>query len=220
MKLEIKHKVISDTVEFRHAYLQIPAVLAEDEIINGLQVMAGALRNAPPLTSSNQLDAIEALRTLFEKWWLLAPPLLLNEGHALHLTCASLNPTRCSLLNTAPAPDRTNNSFHALEQNNSNNDAPSTTTWLPLHGCHLCYWHLCHVPQSNAHLSPLSIRPRPRGSSLTTLLPHAQKNPTAASNAATSKGVQVTKTYCPSKKVMSGTTATQFPHGTDAIPYS
>jgi hypothetical protein len=67
VKSETKQKVISNTVEFRHAYLQISTVLEDDKIINGLQVMAGALQNAPPPTSSNQLDAIEMLRTLFEK---------------------------------------------------------------------------------------------------------------------------------------------------------
>jgi hypothetical protein len=59
VKSETKQKVISNTVEIRHAYLQIPVVLADDKIINGLQVMAGALQNAPPPKSSNQLDAIE-----------------------------------------------------------------------------------------------------------------------------------------------------------------
>jgi hypothetical protein len=48
-------------VEFRHAYLQILTVSADDKIINGLQVMAGALQNAPPPTSSNQVDAFETL---------------------------------------------------------------------------------------------------------------------------------------------------------------
>jgi hypothetical protein len=67
VKLETKQKVISNTVEFRHAYLQIPRVLVDDKIINKLQMMAGALWNAPPPTSSNQLDAIEMLRMLFEK---------------------------------------------------------------------------------------------------------------------------------------------------------
>jgi hypothetical protein len=43
VKSETKQKVISDTVEFRHAYLQIPVVSVYDKIINGLQVMAGAL---------------------------------------------------------------------------------------------------------------------------------------------------------------------------------
>ncbi len=34
VKSETRQKIISDTVEFRHAYLQIPAVLADDKIIN------------------------------------------------------------------------------------------------------------------------------------------------------------------------------------------
>ncbi len=54
VKLEMKQTVISDTVQFRHAYLQIPAVSAEDKILNGLQVMVGTLQNAPPPTSSSQ----------------------------------------------------------------------------------------------------------------------------------------------------------------------
>ncbi len=36
VKSEMKHKVISDTVKFRHIYLQIPAVLVDEKIINGL----------------------------------------------------------------------------------------------------------------------------------------------------------------------------------------
>ncbi len=55
VKLETKQKVISDTVKFRHAYLQIPVVLADDK----MQVMAGALQNAPQPTSSHQLDAMQ-----------------------------------------------------------------------------------------------------------------------------------------------------------------
>ncbi len=46
VKSDTKQKVISDTVQFRHAYLQIPAVSAEDKILNGLQVMVGL----PPIT--------------------------------------------------------------------------------------------------------------------------------------------------------------------------
>jgi hypothetical protein len=53
VKSEMKQKVISDTVEFRNAYLQILAVLVDDKIINILQVMAGASQNAPSPTSSN-----------------------------------------------------------------------------------------------------------------------------------------------------------------------
>ncbi len=47
VKSEIKQKVVSNTVEFTHTYLQISAVLVDNKIINGLQVMAGALQNAP-----------------------------------------------------------------------------------------------------------------------------------------------------------------------------
>ncbi len=54
VKSEMKQKVVYNMVEFRHAYLQILAVLADDKIINRLQVMAGMLQNAPPPTSSNQ----------------------------------------------------------------------------------------------------------------------------------------------------------------------
>jgi hypothetical protein len=61
VKSNTKQKVISDTVRFRHAYLQIPAVSAEDKIRNGLQVMVGSMQNAPPPTSSSQIVAINAL---------------------------------------------------------------------------------------------------------------------------------------------------------------
>jgi hypothetical protein len=63
----MKQKVISNMVEFKHAYLQIPVVSVDDKIINRLQVVAGALQNKPPPTSCHQLDAIEMLRRLLEK---------------------------------------------------------------------------------------------------------------------------------------------------------
>ncbi len=127
VKFETKQKVISDTVEFRHAYLQIPAVLADDKIISGLQVMDGALQNAPPPTSSNQLNAIEMLHTLFEKWKLLAPPALLIDRCAVRAPRVSPPPAPCRVQDTTPAPNRTNNPFHALE-NDDDNDTPSTRT--------------------------------------------------------------------------------------------
>ena len=55
VKLETKQKVISDTVQFQHAYLQIPEVSAEDKILNGLQVMVGAMQKCTP---SNILEPI------------------------------------------------------------------------------------------------------------------------------------------------------------------
>ncbi len=47
----------------------------------------------------------------------------------------------------------------------------------------------------------------------------AHYNPTTKPTAA-SKGVQNTKPHCSLHKVTSGTTATQFTHGTGAMPYS
>jgi hypothetical protein len=82
VKSDTKQNIISDTVRFRHAYLQIPAVSAEDKILNGLQVMVGSMQNAPPPTSSSQIVAIDALRALFEKWRHLAPPSLLQNNKA------------------------------------------------------------------------------------------------------------------------------------------
>ncbi len=129
MKSETKQKVISDLVEFRHAYLQIPAVLVDHKIINTLQVMAGALQNAPPPTSSNQLDAIEMLPTLFGKWKLLAPQALLIDSRAVRVPHVSppLAPSRVQDMTLAP--NHINNLFHALE-NDDDNDTPSATTWL------------------------------------------------------------------------------------------
>jgi hypothetical protein len=117
-------------VESMHAYLQITAVSTDNKFINGLQVMAGALQNAPPPTSSNQPDAIEMLRTLFEKWKLLAPPALLNDSCAVRIPRASPPPSLCRVPVTTPTPNCTNNTFHALE-NDDDNDTPGTITWSP-----------------------------------------------------------------------------------------
>ncbi len=48
----------------------------------------------------------------------------------------------------------------------------------------------------------------------------AQVYPTTTSPAAACKGVRFTRSYCPSNKVMIGTTKTQFPPGTGAVSYS
>jgi hypothetical protein len=73
VKSDTKSQVFSDTVEFCHAYRTIPAPTPEDKIIHGLQVMSGALRDAPPPTSISQVDAIANLHDLFESWCLLGP---------------------------------------------------------------------------------------------------------------------------------------------------
>jgi hypothetical protein len=129
MKLETKQKVISNIIEFRHAYLQRPAVLADDKIINGLQMMAGALQNAPPPTSSHQLDAIEMLRMYLEKWKGLAPPVLQIDSRQMCIPCVSPTPMTSRVQDMTAAPNLTNNPLHALA-NDDDKDAPSATTWL------------------------------------------------------------------------------------------
>jgi hypothetical protein len=126
----MKHKVVSNMVEFRHPYLQIPAVSVDDKIINGLQVMAGAIQNAPPPTSSYQLDGIEMLRMLLEKWKHLAPPVLQTDSCPVCIPCVLPTPMPSRIQNTTPAPDLTNNPFHVLA-NDVDEDAPSATTWAP-----------------------------------------------------------------------------------------
>jgi hypothetical protein len=74
-----KSQVISDTVEFRHAYRTIPAPSAEDRIAHGLQAVADALTETPPPTTISQLNAFTNLRDLFELWRLLGPPLAGNN---------------------------------------------------------------------------------------------------------------------------------------------
>jgi hypothetical protein len=79
VRSDTKSQVISDTVEFCHAYRTIPLPTPEDKIIHGLQVMAGALKDAPPPTCISQVDAIANLCDLFDSWRLLAPPSLAHN---------------------------------------------------------------------------------------------------------------------------------------------
>jgi hypothetical protein len=58
---DTKSQVISDTVEFCYSYLSIPAPSTEDQIVHGLQVVAGVLVRAAPPTSISQVDAIANL---------------------------------------------------------------------------------------------------------------------------------------------------------------
>jgi hypothetical protein len=65
VKSKAKQKVISNTVQFRHAYLQIPAVSEEDKILNGLQVMVGAMQKCTPAYILKSISCNRgALRTL------------------------------------------------------------------------------------------------------------------------------------------------------------
>jgi hypothetical protein len=68
VKSDSKSQVISDMVEFRHAYHAIPTPTPADKIIHGLQVMSGALKDAPPPTTITQVEAIANLCDLFESW--------------------------------------------------------------------------------------------------------------------------------------------------------
>jgi hypothetical protein len=65
---DAKSQAISDTVKFRHSYLFVPAPSTEDQIVHGLQVVAGALAGAAPLTSISQVDAIANLQDIFKSW--------------------------------------------------------------------------------------------------------------------------------------------------------
>jgi hypothetical protein len=82
VKSNTKSQVISDTVDFYHAYRTIPSPSPEDKIIHGLHIMLGALKDAPPHTSISQIKAIAYLRDLFESWRSLGPPPT-NHGHVL-----------------------------------------------------------------------------------------------------------------------------------------
>jgi hypothetical protein len=82
VKSDTKSQVISDMVEFRHAYRTIPSPSPEDKIIHGLHVMSGALKDAPPPTSISQMEVIANLWDLFESWCSLGPPPTAH-GHVL-----------------------------------------------------------------------------------------------------------------------------------------
>jgi hypothetical protein len=91
--------------------------------------MVGAIQNAPPPTSSSQLVAIEALRV--EKWRLLAPPSLLQYSRAPQLPRPSPTPQRSTPPTLIAIQDQTNNPFHALKQDNCEEDVPSAPPWSP-----------------------------------------------------------------------------------------
>jgi hypothetical protein len=93
--------------------------------------MVGAMQNAPPPTSSSQLVAIEALRALLEKWQLLAQPLLLQYSRAPRLPRPAPTLQRSAPPTPMATQDQTNNPFHALEQDNCEEDVPSAPPWLP-----------------------------------------------------------------------------------------
>jgi hypothetical protein len=110
VKADTKSQCISDTVDFRHKYLAIPAPTPEDRIIQGLQQVAGALTGAPPPTSISQVDAIANLRDIFESWHLLAPPILhlsACPSQGLPRVQSHIAPQSAVSLPATPSPSRT-----------------------------------------------------------------------------------------------------------------
>ncbi len=73
VNVDTKSQVISDTVKFQHSYLSVPALSTDNQIVHGLQVVAGAFAGVAPPTSISQVDAIANLRDIFESWRLTAP---------------------------------------------------------------------------------------------------------------------------------------------------
>jgi hypothetical protein len=97
--------------KFCQLYLSVPVPLAKDKIIHGLQVVAGAIRGAPPPTSVSQLKAITSLQKIFESWHALAPP--------------SLCPTH----RLAPSPPRVN--LHKFPRVVVTSPPSTSPTWSP-----------------------------------------------------------------------------------------
>eukprot|EP00804_Cyclotella_cryptica_P001782 CCRYP_018594-RA/>CCRYP_018594-RA protein AED:0.21 eAED:0.21 QI:0/-1/0/1/-1/1/1/0/556 len=60
--------VISDTVEFRHSYLNQPAVTYNDSLLHAINYLSSAIADAPSSALDLQLQAITALRNLFANW--------------------------------------------------------------------------------------------------------------------------------------------------------
>jgi hypothetical protein len=82
-------------------------------------------------TSSSQIVAIDALLTLFEKWRLLAPPSLLQNNKTTQMSWPSATPQQYAPPTPIASQDPSNNPFHALEQEDSEQEAPSVPLWSP-----------------------------------------------------------------------------------------
>ena len=59
---------VSDTVEFRHHNLTLPAVTPMDLIVHCVTTLTCALQEAPTISCNNQLAAIQALRKAIQRW--------------------------------------------------------------------------------------------------------------------------------------------------------
>ena len=58
----------SDTVEFRHQYLNQPTITSDDRVLHGMKNLTSALKDAPNVACGMQLRAIEELRNVLRNW--------------------------------------------------------------------------------------------------------------------------------------------------------
>jgi hypothetical protein len=180
---DTKSQVISDTVEFRHSYLSVPAPSPEDKIIHGLQVVASSLTGASPPTSISQVEAITNLRDIFESWRLLVPPSFQPPRPRIPMSGRPRVPTQDPprvVLPSLPTPahptvwlahrgvhrldQQALRSYHLLRSKHLSTLHPDAST-LPAPllqgwGFHLKYH--CLAPRGvRLHQSPLPIAPAP-----------------------------------------------------------
>ena len=58
----------SDTVEFRHKSITVQQITLEDKVMNEITKLKSNLAPIPPPNGSNQLEALDNLRSLFSKY--------------------------------------------------------------------------------------------------------------------------------------------------------
>jgi hypothetical protein len=154
VKTNTKSQVISDIVKFCHLYLSVPVPSAEDKIINGLQVVAGTIRGAPPPTSVFQLEAITVLQEIFESWCALAPPSLWPTHH---LAPACVSKGERAQFSMGGRALTTKYKPHVVSQHSL--EAPTTGSHDLTHSCTVCPYILHHPPRldyGNDH-SPMVV---------------------------------------------------------------
>ena len=59
---------VTDTCTFRHPSLEQPRPTADDRLQHGMLKLADALTNAQPRAPDTQLEALEKLKTAFQRW--------------------------------------------------------------------------------------------------------------------------------------------------------
>ena len=63
-----KSRIITDTVEYLHAYLTQPQVTAEARMTHAIHFLSAALKDVPTSICDSQLVAIEVFCTIFANW--------------------------------------------------------------------------------------------------------------------------------------------------------